>query len=96
MLRLLGSVGGGELITMFILPTFFKQGGGGAGVQKLVRVGVGKHTKGCLVPHFPLIWHSRSHLPKKIDYLDKNCPSNRANQILDQPVKYLKIYYVQT
>ena len=54
---------------------------------KCFLVGVGKHTKTCVVPHFPLIWHSRSHSPKTIDFLDENCPSNRANQILDPPIK---------
>ena len=52
--------------------------------------GVGKHTKSCVVPRIPLIWNSRSHLPKRLDYLDENGPSNRANQILDPPIKNLK------
>ena len=64
--------------------------------QKRLEVGMGKHTKSCVVPHFPLIWHSRSHLPKILDNLDENCPSNRANQILDPPIINWKFYNVQT
>ena len=56
-------------------------------MSRELRVGAGKHTKKIVVVHFPLIWHSRSHLPKKLDYLDENCPSNRANQILDPNIK---------
>ena len=48
--------------------------------------GGGKHTKSCVVPHFPLIVHSRNNLPKQLDYLDENCPSYRPNQILDSPI----------
>ena len=36
-------------------------------VVVVVVVGKGKHTKSCVVLHFPLIWHSRRHLPKKLD-----------------------------
>ena len=26
-----------------------------------------------------MLWHSISHLQKKLDHLDENCPSNRPN-----------------
>ena len=65
-------------------------------VVVVVVVGRGKHTKSCVVLHFPLIWHSRSHLPKKLDYLDENCPSHRINQILNPPIETKKKYNVQT
>ena len=68
---------------------------GGGGPSKKTRnqydviyvLGVGKHTKSCFVPHFPLVWNSRSHLPENLEYFDKNCTSNRANQILEPAIK---------
>ena len=53
----------------------------------LILGGGGEHTTSFVVPHFPVIWHSRSKFPIKLDYLDENCPSNQANQLLDPPIK---------
>ena len=49
-----------------------------------------------IVPHFLMVWNIISRLQKKLDHLWENCPSNRANQIVDPPIKTWKFYKVQT
>ena len=71
------------LITVHHLYKIFTQ----ATIKSYIPLGVGKHTKSCVVLHFTLIWHSRSHLPKKLDYLNKIAPLTGQIKYWTYPLK---------